>query len=64
MFVAGKPPTILPRDAQFIRRAPVGYHWSLYYSKSQRLYYKLTPMRGGYDVQTGSTIASCCGSKR
>ena len=54
---------ILPGDAQFLRRAPIGYSWQLYYSPHQRVYYKLTPMRGGYDVQTGKSIQSCCGER-
>ena len=51
---------VLPGDAQFVRRAPLGYSWVLYYSPRQRLYYKLTPVRGGYDVQTGKSIQTCC----
>lgn len=54
----------LPRDAQLIRRAPVGYNWLLYYSPNKRRYYKLTPNgRGGHTVQSGTSIQSCCGGR-
>lgn len=58
------PRRYLPADAQYVRRAPVGFSWSLYYSPRMKLYYKLTPTRsGGYTVQTGGTLASCCGKR-
>ena len=51
----------VPVDAQLVRRAPAGYSWVLYYSPRMKMYYKLTPTRsGGYTVQAGKTIASCC----
>jgi hypothetical protein len=52
---------ILPRDAKYLRAAPMGFNWVLYYSPRQRLYYKVTPLQGGFDIKTGTSIKGCCG---
>lgn len=51
----------LPSDAQLVMSSPPGFNWYLYYSNSKQMYYKVSPVRGGYDVQQGKTLASCCG---
>ena len=51
----------LPPDAEFVMRSPPGYKWYLYYSEKKKMYYKISPVRGGYDVKQGKTLQSCCG---
>ena len=65
MFIAGTFQSVLarlPGGLQFVRSAPHGFNWQLYYSPSRRLYYKLTPVRGGVEVVSGHTVQACCGS--